>query len=396
MKPIFKRTILVIALLFSIAFTGCGNHAQTSAAASDFFIMDYNDRFQYNNGELYVGTGQLLHFVDFSSVTDVVICPKPNCRHIDESCSALGMDNHSVIVDDSIYYFEDNTYYDGDNPTNSLNVYKAALDGTGRGKIGTIEGVTALSNYSSAFGNGILYFSGINMFPEGKPFGMRHICLCGYDYKSKKLVVNELLCEGYSASVTFCGELDGELFFILNYQKENVDWSDEDTDEAREQNGAELRRVTICEYKKLNLETLEMTDWELPKTIVSAHEKRAADLTASLSPIYAQIKDGAIIYSDGKDTLIVNSNGKERFIKDYNGNDKAVVNGYIFDDLSTGECKARRLSDGKEVTVTVDKENVSAGYVAGYLDGKYIIRYVDFDLMQMLYYAVDGDELITE
>lgn len=77
MKPIFKRTILVIALLFSIAFTGCGNHAQTSAAASDFFIMDYNDRFQYNNGELYVGTGQLLHFVDFSSVTDVVICPKP-------------------------------------------------------------------------------------------------------------------------------------------------------------------------------------------------------------------------------------------------------------------------------------------------------------------------------
>lgn len=392
---VLKRSILFTALIFATVFTGCEN-ATTSAVHSDYFIMDYNDCFQYNNGELYIDARNRLHFADFSSVTDVVICPKPNCRHIDETCSAFGMDNHPVIVADSIYYFEDNTYYEGDKPTSSLNVYKAALDGTGRVKIGTTDGVTMHSSFDSAFGNGVLYFYGMNEHPDGKPFGVRQTYLCGYDFRGKELVVNELLCEGYSDGIYFCGELGGELYFILSYQSEKADWWDEDTDGAREHNVAELRRVSIYEYKKLNLETLELTDWELPAKIVSAHEKRESDPNASILPIYAQIKEDAIIYSDCVDTLIVNPSGKEIYIENYNGNDKAVVNGYIFDDLSTGECRARRLSNGKEVSVTITKDNVNAGYVAGYLNSKYIIRYFDFDLQQTLYYAVDGDELITD
>lgn len=267
--------ILVIALLFSIVFTGFGNSAKTSTVTSDFFIMDYNDRFQYNNGELYLDTQQRLHFVDFSSINDVVICPKPNCRHNDETCSAFGMDNHPVIVDDNIYYFEDNTYYEGDKPTSSLNVYKSALDGTGRVKIDTVDGVTIRSSFGSAFGNSVLYFSAMNEHPEGKPSGVRETYLCGYDFNQKKLVVRKFLRDGYSTTISFCGELDGELYFILNYQAEKADWSEEDTDEAREHNGAELRRVSIYEYKKLNLETLEITDWELPTKIVSIFEERA-------------------------------------------------------------------------------------------------------------------------
>ena len=396
MVPIYKNAILLTLLIFAIVLTGCGNAVNSSVTRSDYFIMDYNDYFQYNGGELYIDNYQRLHFVDFSSVTDVIVCPKPNCRHIDESCSALGMDNHPVVVDESIYYFEDNTYYEGDKPTSSINVYKAAIDGSGRVKIDTIDGVTMLSSFGSAFGNGVLYFGGMNEHPDGKPFGVCDTYLCGYDFKQKKLIVNELLCGGYSNNVSFCGELDGELYFILNYQSEKANWMDDDTDDAREHNGAELRRVSICEYKKLNLETFEITDWELPKKIASAHEKRASDNSTTILPIYAQIKDGSIIYSDCVDTLIVNPSGKEIYIDDYDGNDKAVMNGYIFDYLSTGKCKARRLSDGKEVSVTIDKDNINSGYVAGYVNGKYIIRYFDYELQQSLYFAIDGNELIKE
>ena len=390
----FKRPIILTALIFAVVFTGCGSPSAKSR--SDYFIMDYNDCFQYESGELYVDNNQRLHFADFSSVTDVVICPKPNCRHIDETCSALGMANHPVIVDDSIYYFEDNSHYDSDRPINSFNVYKAALDGTGRVKVDTVDGFTVFSGFYSAFGNGVLYFDGANLQPEGKPFGVRENYLCGYDFKSRKLIVKELLCDGYSNGIYFCGELDGELYFILSYQAEKADWWDEEADEANEHNAIELRRVTVCEYKKLNLETHEITDWELPEKIVSAHEKRAAKPDSLEMPIYAQIKEGAVIYSDCTDTLIVNPNGKEVFLKGYDGNDKAVVNGYIFENLSTGECKARRLSDGKEVSVTVAKDGVAAGYVVGYLDGSYIIRYYDFGLQHQNYFAVSGDELIKK
>ena len=154
--------------------------------------------------------------------------------------------------------------------------------------------------------------------------------------------------------------------------------------------------MSIAEYKKLDLETLEITDWELPEKIVSAHKKRESDPSAPILPIYAQIKESAMIFSDCVDTLIISPSGREIFIKDYNGNDKAVANEFIFDDLSTGECRARRLSDGKEVTVNVAEENVRAGYVAKYLDGKYIIRYFGFDSQQTLYCAVSGDEFISE
>lgn len=99
--------------------------------------------------------------------------------------------------------------------------------------------------------------------------------------------------------------------------------------------------MTVAEYKRLDLDTLEISEWELPKKIVRTHEKRDADGIVPF-PIYAQIKEGAAIYSDGTDTLIVNPGGKEVFLKEVNCNDMAVANGYIFDSLATGDNTARR------------------------------------------------------
>lgn len=388
-----KKLMLSAALIFAVIFTGCEDSENNYVPVSEYCVIDYNDFFQYENGEIYVDTSQRLHFADFSSVADVIICPKPNCAHNDETCSALGMDNHPVVVDGNIYWFEDNTYYEGEIPTSSLNVYKAALDGNGRVKTDSIDGVTMRSGFDAAFGNGVLYFCGMNEHPEGEPTGVREAYLCGYDFKKKKLFEKEFLCKGYSCGVSFCGELDGEIYFILSFQSEKADWQDGDTEEAREHNGAELRRVSITEYKKFDPKTQIISDWELPEKIVSEHEKRVFDPNVPASPIYAKIKDGATIYSDGKDTLIVNPGGREIFINDFNGNDTAVVNGYIFGELSSGENTARRLSDGKNVTVNITKENVRAGYMAKYLDGKYIIRYIDFERQETLYCALSEEEL---
>ena len=137
------------------------------------------------------------------------------------------------------------------------------------------------------------------------------------------------------------GELDGGLYFIVNYQSEKADWQKGDSDEVNEHNGSELKRVTVAEYKRLDLDTLEISEWELPKKIVRTHEKRDADGIVPF-PIYAQIKEGAAIYSDGTDTLIVNPGGKEVFLEGVNCNDMVVANGYIFDSLATGDNTARR------------------------------------------------------
>ncbi len=385
-----------VILLAAALLAGCGDRAGTEAEPSDCFVIDYNDFFGYEGGELYVDVGRRLHFADLSTGADVFICPRPNCPHTDESCSALGMDNHPVIVGGSIYWFGNQSYYEGNLPRGSLNVYKAAIDGTGRAKCGEVDGITVPEGASAAFKNGVLYFGGVNEHPEGKPEGMREMYLCGYDYAKKDLIAKVLLCEGYTAGVTFCGEIGGELYYILNYQEEDADWWDGDSLEAREHNGAELRRVSLTEYGKIDLETLVISEWELPEKIVSAHEKRAADPSAPVLPIYAQIKEGAAIYSDGADTLIVSPDGREIFIKDFNGNDTAVVNGYIFGDIASGENTVRRLSDGKEVRANIPQEGVAAGYVAGYSDGKYMIRYIDLERQQTVYFAVSEEELFGE
>ena len=383
------KKLLFIAAALPVLLAGCDEKPKYCSA---YFITDYNDRFRYQSGELYTDDMTRLHFCDFLTVKDALICPKPNCTHSGESCPAFGMSVHPTAVDGSIYFFEDSSHYEDGRAVSSTDIYKAAIDGTGRTKIDTLDGLTVFESTSTAFGNGVLYFAGSDMFPENAPDGFTKTYLCGYDFINRKLILNEPVCEGYGGNITFCGELGGEIYLVITYRDGRADIQRGDSEEIKRHNAEEMKRVSKCEHKKLNVKTLEITDWEIPEKIAEANAKRAEDPNLAVPPVFAQAKGGALVYSDGTDTLIVNQSGREIFLKGYDSSDCAIENGYIFGPISDGECKARRISDGKEVRFNIETENISCdGYVAGYADGRYIIRYYNAKTQTTEYFPIaDG------
>ena len=55
------------------------------------------------------------------------------------------MDNHPILYGEKLYFFDDETSFDGDKMTCVTSVYKADPDGTNRAKIYTIDELNLLS-----------------------------------------------------------------------------------------------------------------------------------------------------------------------------------------------------------------------------------------------------------
>lgn len=371
-----KRTLAIWVAVVSL-LTACNARNEVKGTQ----IFDYNDKFIYNNGEFYTDNYGRLCYFDFTSMKGTFICPKPNCPHDDSNtCSAFGMNNHAVAMNNSIYFFEPETYWTDDGTlAERTNVCKAKLDGTGRMKVGTIDDICLVSFQPALFKDGVLYFGSVkNSFAETES-GMREIYLIGYDLKENCLSLSESLGEFFEPSISFAGELSGEVYFNLNYHPEKTDIQgigEDPTDEELAEYVKQLAKV-VSERKilKCNLESGEIADCEIPSVNWKTPEKG----------IWLQAKYGYMIFTDCTDTLVISGSGDDVLIEGFNGADEAVVNGYLFPSLSAGKNTAYRLSDGAEVTVSVEDSSVKGGYVVDFCDGEYILRYIDLKRQKTVY-----------
>lgn len=362
----------ILAIILTAMFLLCaceGNGVDiTGMADKSYVVFNYNNQgnFFYDNGELYHDNIGRLHYVDFDSMNAVFICPYPNCPHTDrEVCPSYGMSGTSiagctVIFDGRIYYHIQNDHYDKSGEfIKEIEVYSADIDGTNRKKEGVIDDQSIITN--AIYGDGKLYFHYSKKLDNGKS---ESYIRC-YDYGNKSLSEYGSFLECYAPSDMFCGENNGEIYFMLFYRTEEA-IIDENTvvdDEYIEY----ISSITRVIYRKLNILTGEITEWLIPEEIKNANNMN----------VYATIKDGYFVYSDSKDTVVVTPDGEEYFFEGYDACNIAILNNTVFPYLSSNENKAIDLKSGELINIKLNEEGINWAYVCGYCDGKYILRCLD-------------------
>ncbi len=361
--------IIVLIILSMLVFTSCNVAIQEQ----EYQIFDYNNlrNFYYNNGELF-SDGNRLHYIDFTTMSETYICPNPNCPHNDsEICSSFGMSNHAIIIDGRIYYFEDNPHYSKSGElVKEVLVYSANIDGTGRIKEGSFEGQTILNGFYSIYGDGKMFFA----YQEKLDNGKTSLYIRSYDYIKNEITQYGPVMVEYSADVKFCGEKDGEIYIMLFYNTELIVWNADTQIDV-----TYLESISQTDHVKLNLETGEFSNWEIPKAIAIANNM----------DVYALVKDDFFVYSDSKDTLVVSSEGEEFFFDGYDACNISIHNGILFPYLNSGENMGIDLEKGELIALTLNDENISWAYVCALHDGRYILRYIDLEANQQLYKKAD-------
>lgn len=154
-----RKVMLLIGICCALLLVGCqkekGTTEDNPANHGAHAIMETEDGYYYNTGyNVYRYEGQelkelvfdtlLTRYHDKESGKVIVLCNKPECEHRgDDTCAAT---YKGVVVINSVLY-EDWIYIYGleeEGTLLSLNLYRAALDGSSMDKVGTVfEAVNA-------------------------------------------------------------------------------------------------------------------------------------------------------------------------------------------------------------------------------------------------------------
>lgn len=193
----FKLAAVAAALIvvFTVGVTG----AAMGDLNYETLYYTYPSNLYYKNGMFnYTGSPAVMKFFDFDTMTEVPICPRPNCTHTDpNTCSAFGISFDYFIYNDKLWWFEDGTddlglrYDENGEFIDSSALYSANLDGTNRKKIAVLDGFEAMSTIYVK--NGKAYFMAADnrwdMNWETGRFataGYDRVCLYSYDFKKKE------------------------------------------------------------------------------------------------------------------------------------------------------------------------------------------------------------------
>ena len=341
-EVIYMNKLFAVILAALLLLTACGAEKkadyaegyETARRSSRFSNLNLNGMFYTED---YDGDGfsaQRLWFFDFDSMKSAIMCSKPNCRHDDpETCTSFRMDNHPTVVGNNLYFFLSRSEWDKDEKLHTYkDIYKAELDGSSRVKIDTLEDVDYIQDL--VVKGSVAYFTVIEEEKEaqtGVATGNGAAYICSYDFANEKY--NKRQLADYPARPDILGEYNGGLYI-------------------RDHDGL---------YLRLDLETDEITDWDMPISSLNEYERT--------KPMFAS--GGYYGYMDGDNAVIVDSEGNEMVFENYALPDNIAVlpvNGYFFNtdgtaiDLSTGEIL--ELNKG-----VIPKYN----YVLCYHDGSYII-----------------------
>lgn len=175
-----KKICILLTIILVLSLAGCADSLEgaevitvNKAQNSETYVAgeDYQQRWNFwnstaarkftmsENGYYYYNTygDGLLHFYDFATETDVVLCDQANCDHTDSVCNAR-LSSLGTNVE-SIQYYDGNLYVMGVSGgiTQDVNLYRISADGTKRGKVGTILTMTQGQSVSTAVHRGYVY-----------------------------------------------------------------------------------------------------------------------------------------------------------------------------------------------------------------------------------------------
>ncbi len=342
-------------LLTAVLLTGCGDK-KTDSNHSDHIVSNFTNL--CNNGELYTDSADRLNFCDFETMQSAVLCPNPNCTHSgSDTCSAFGMNNHPVIYNGSLYFFESEIVQEDNVFKYHSKIYKANTDGTNRSVVNEIDDLNIPEYVRMMVYNDIAYFPAEKVeFDEyGNTTGYTTNYLYSYDFSSEKLTNITEICRGYSGGSWIYGAYNGKIYLSYSSSEEQLDYTD------------------LSAFE--NLETHYMS------YNISENIYETSDL-----PVPTLVQDGYYFYVDGNSMVAVSEDKKETVISNFNYNEIALVDNKLFSawngvvaDLGNG--KVYQLKETEWETVD-------------FVNNKYILEKTEDSGKS--YKAVDSKELIGD
>lgn len=375
------KKLFLIILSALLLLTACGEEKKETAAGKEYAegyetvyhsprwtSLCLNGIFYADDNEDANGyTARRVWFFDFDSMQTAILCMRPNCLHNDpNTCTAFGIDcwnGYPTVINNKLYFFEEKREW-GDNGEVlvATNVWKAAADGSSRVIADTIDGLVIRDLVTKG---STVYFTAAEVTYEdytGVSTGYAKAYICSYDFEKEKFANLGLIAEGYDTGASVFGEYNGGLYVDGYYAAER---------------GGEWTYFRL----RLDLETGEISDWDMPISSLDEHGKT--------KPMFAS--GGFYGYMDGNNAVIADSEGNEMVFENYELPDSinaAPINGYFFN-VEAGN--AIDLSSGEILELNMDAIP-KYGYVLCYHDG-YIIK---SEVSNSEYVKLSKDELFKE
>lgn len=337
-----KRASICAAFLIAVMLLGCTNNNIEHLDSNERIVWIYGNA--NDQGELFTDSHERLNFVDFGNLNATILCSKPNCTHMNQDeCSSFGMGNHPILYGEKLYFFDEETIFDGNEITFVTSVYKAEPDGTNRIKVCTIDGLNLLSYTRMLIVGDKAYFS---MDKTGwnedlsSTSGYNEVWFCSFDFPTNTFERIQMLHEGWCSSSWIFGMFDGKVIIEYDYSEEKIPVTFDHS---------EIEEKLISVYKAYAVETGEMENLTLPE------------------PLF--VSDGYYIYERDGGAVVLCENSDEIKLPDFPADSNTLVmNGKLFNcykqvcaDLSNGKMYSLNCSDG----------------LVKYINGEYILKNSD-------------------
>lgn len=354
---------VALVVLMALTLTSCGDKPKD--IAETYIISNYT-----NNpgvGEFFTDSMERLNFCDFSSMNTAIICPNPNCSHTNEkSCSSYGMGNHPILFDQSIYFFDTEFVFSGDNTSANMIIYKANTDGTNRSVVHTEKGISLYAYSRMIIHKNIAYFPAQDIeFDEGNSTGFETAYLCSFDLSSGKFKKITEIYSGYSGACWIYGVYNDKIYMDVGASDIKIDYSDLDAI-IKDEESEDSEDSYMC--------------YNIPE----------GEFVKSDIPNFVFVNEDYFIYND-ESTVILDKNGDIALEIDAENTDFAlsVVNGKLFLEHD-GVCYD--IESKKKY-----KLNNSGCEIISYFNDQYILRYPnESDNVAYSYKAMSESELIGD
>lgn len=217
------KKLLAIILVCAMLLTACGKSGESDEIRQISWWSNF-----CNDGALLLEqieyNGQVLKFIDFNTMQQAVICPRPNCMHNDpETCSAYGMDNCPILYGSNIFFFATEADYQKD----TLKIMRANTDGTGRVTMKTIEERDSPYYDVRYLIGSTLYFTTVKRnFNDTGSTSYQSYYLCSYDLDTNEYTEIALIIEGHYSGTRLMGVYDGKLYIDASRAtvQEEIPW----------------------------------------------------------------------------------------------------------------------------------------------------------------------------
>lgn len=257
--------VLCTSMLLSLASCGKADNEYKIKKKQTTVISALSN--SYENGIIYVSNG-ICNFYDYDSDISIPLCFKPNCTHNDNNCIAKIIAEssngvaHSVIFNDSIYYFTETESIEGEGKTTAYNIqstlHKCDLKSGEETDVLEISDLDCTSSVNMVLNDTTIYFTASNgayQFEDGTwakaGFGKQHLCSVDLEnysfenlglvndnkYVSNSVVITENSINAVADQVIISGVYNDKIYLYYSYVEDkniiinaienndfNIDW----------------------------------------------------------------------------------------------------------------------------------------------------------------------------